>query len=86
MILRDALKEIVHRNKWTQKMLTEKAGYKSMSAITAPIAKGDMCVSTLIRLAGAAGYDLMLVRREPQEPEYPIRIDPTGNTENGDVD
>ena len=76
MVLKDALKEIVHRKKWTQKILTEKAGYRSMSAITTPIAKGDMCVSTLIRLANAAGYDLMLVRRDAPEPEYPIRIDP----------
>lgn len=71
----DALKEMLHRARLTQKGITEKAGYKSVSIVTAPIARGDIKISTLTRLANAAGYDVMLVRRDAVEPEYPIRID-----------
>lgn len=81
MLLRDALKEIVHRARTTQKGLAEMAGYKTSSAVTTPIAKNDMNVSTLIRIANAAGYDVMLVRRNALEPEYPILIEGGKETE-----
>ena len=71
----DALKEMIHRAKLTQKGLAEKAGYKTLSSVTTPIARGDITLSTLCRLANSAGYDVMLVRRDAVEPEYPIRID-----------
>lgn len=76
MQLGDALKEIIHRNRWTQKILAEKAGYKTLSVVTTPISRGDMYVSTLIKLANTAGYDVMLVRRNALEPEYPITLEP----------
>ena len=75
MKLGDALKELVHRSRKTQKSLAIEAGYKTVSSISTPIAKNDMHVSTLIRLSNAAGYDVMLVRRYAVEPEAPIRID-----------
>ena len=71
----DALKEMIHRAKLTQKGLAEKAGYKTLSSVTTPIARGDIKLSTLCRLANSAGYDVMLVRRDAVEPEYPIKID-----------
>ena len=71
----DALKEMIHRAKLTQKGLAEKAGYKTLSSVTTPIARGDIKLSTLCRLANSAVYDVMLVRRDAVEPEYPIRID-----------
>lgn len=81
MLLKDALKEIIHRSKKTQKTLAEAAGYKTVSAISTPIARNEMNVSTLLKLANAAGYDLMLVRRNALEPEYPILIEPMKETE-----
>lgn len=75
MQLGDALKEIIHRNKWTQKILAEKAGYKTVSVVSTPISRGDMYISTLIKLANTAGYDVVLVRRDNVEGEWPIRID-----------
>lgn len=75
MKVADALKEMIHRAKLTQKGLAEKAGYKTLSSVTTPIARGDIKLSTLCRLANTAGYDVMLVRRDAVEPEYPIRID-----------
>lgn len=81
MQLRDAIKEMVHRNRgWTQAILAEKAGFNSVSSVSTPIKKNDMHVSTLVRIANAAGYDLKLVRRSPLEPEYPIDIDPVIKT------
>lgn len=81
MTLSDALKELIHRSRMTQKKITEKSGYKTVSAISTPIAKNEMNVSTLIKFANAAGYDVMLVRRNAIEPEYPIRIDFAGKME-----
>ena len=81
MTLGEALREITHRSRMTQKKITELAGYKTVSAISTPIAKNDMNVSTLLKFANAAGYDVMLVRRNAIEPEYPIRIDFAGRAE-----
>lgn len=86
MILSLALKEMLHRAGITQKGLTERAGYKTLSSITSPIARNDMQVSTLVKFANVAGYDLMLVRRNAIEPEYPIRIDPKPETKKEDKD
>lgn len=71
-----ALKEMLHRSNFTQKKIAEAAGYKTVSCITTPIANNDMQVSTLVKFANLAGYDVMLVRRNALDPEYPIRIDP----------
>lgn len=76
MILGEALKEMMHRSRLTQRKIIEATGYKTLSSISTPIAKNDMNVSTLLKFANAAGYDVMLVRRNAIEPEYPIRIDP----------
>ena len=78
MILSDAIKEMVHRSGLTQKKLAERAGYKYVGSVTMPIANNNTSISTLYRLADAAGYDVMLVRRSPIEPEYPIKIDGYG--------
>ena len=81
MTLKDALKELAHRARMSQKGLAEAAGYQTMSAVSTPMARGDMKISTLARLADAAGYDVMLVRRSAVEPEFPIRIDPVKRKE-----
>lgn len=75
MQLSDALREMVHRAHTSQVRLVRDAGYVSQSVVSSPIARNEIKVSTLVRLADAAGYDVMLVRRNPVEPEYPIRID-----------
>lgn len=77
MNLGDALKEMVWRTRTTQKKLAEKAGYKTMSSISTPIKNNDMNVSTLLRIADAAGYDLLLVRRNTIEEQGPIKIEMT---------
>ena len=84
MTLSNALRELLHRSNSTQMSLSKKAGYNTGSAISTPIAKNDMHVSTLMRLADAAGYDVMLVRRSALEPEYPIRIDSAGKAVRND--
>lgn len=73
---RDAMKEMIHRSKTSQLKLAQDAGYKGCSTVSAPIARNDITLSTLLRLADAAGYDVMLVRREndPLAPEYPIKF------------
>lgn len=85
MKLADALREMAHRNGWRQIDFARNAGYKAVSVITAPIKRGDMYVSTLTKLANAAGYDLMLVRRNPLNHEYPITIDQKEEEDNGEA-
>lgn len=83
MLLKDALKEMAHRNRWKQSDLAQAAGYRTVSAISTPIKANDMRVSTLLRIANAAGYDLKLVRRSPLTPEYPIDIELPKKMEDG---
>lgn len=86
--LKDALKEIVHRRKTSQLKLAQAAGYKSCTALSGPITNNDMRLSTLIRIAKAAGYDVMLVAKvaDPLKPEQPIRFAlPEGKEEPRDI-
>ena len=77
MDIAEALKAMLKWSRMTQKSFAEKAGYRTVSCITSPIARKDMKVSTLLKFADTAGYDLMLVKRENVEGYPPIRIDPT---------
>lgn len=73
---KDAIKEMIHRAKTSQMKLAQDAGYKACSAISSPIARNDIMLSTLLRFTEAAGYDVILVRKEadPLSPEYPIGL------------
>ena len=83
MTLSNALKEILHRSKLTQRSIAEKAHSKSASIIGAPIARNDLSVSTLVKLAHIAGYRVALVRAEPDSfnPELPIYIGCAGSVD-----
>ena len=83
MTLGMALKEMLHRSGMTQSEVTTKAGYKTPSAIGTPIAKNEMNVSTLVKLAHVAGYKVVLVREnpDPMNPEYPIYIGCAGSVD-----
>ena len=70
-----AIKEMVHQSQSSQKKLAELAGYKHLSSVTTPIARNDLMLSSMVRLADALGYDLMLVKRENVDGYPPIRID-----------
>lgn len=71
-----AFKVMLAQEGLTQKRLAQAAGYKTVSAISTPLAKGDIMLSTLSRLAKAAGYTVCLVKDGANLEEYPpIRID-----------
>lgn len=78
MTLSEALKTMSKRSKLPYKKWGEKAGGVTYSVITSPITRNDAMVSTLVKLANAAGYDVLLVRRHALEPEEPIVIDCAG--------
>lgn len=73
MLLRNALKEIAKRSGFGQKKICNMAGYKSVSAISTPIARNDMNVSTLVRLANAVGFNVILTNKK-QIDESEIEI------------
>ena len=73
MLLRRALKEIAKRSGFGQKKICNMAGYKSVSAISTPIARNDMNVSTLVRLANAVGFSVIL-RNKNRAEEIEIEI------------
>lgn len=84
MTLAQALKTMSKRSKIPYKKWGEMAGGVSYSVITSPITRNDSMVSTLVRLANAAGYDVLLVRRHQLEYEEPIVIDLAGNVQRGE--
>lgn len=78
MTLSEALKTMAKRSGLTYKKWGERAGNHAYSVITTPIDRNDAHISTLVKLANAAGYDVLLVRRHALEPEEPIIIDEAG--------
>lgn len=83
MTLSDALKEMSKRSKIPYQKWGEMVGNDTYSVITSSITRGDAKVSTLVRLANAAGYDVLLVRRHQLEHEEPIVIDGAGKKNKG---
>lgn len=83
MTLSEALKTIAKRSNLTYVRWGELAGALTYGIISSPITRNDAKVSTLVKLANAAGYDVLLVRRHQLEHEDPIVIDHAGRPEKG---
>lgn len=83
MTLPEALKTMAKRSRLTYKRWGELAGGVTYSVITTPITRGDAKVSTLVKLAAAAGYDVVLVRKINLTGEEPILIDDAGRDKGG---
>lgn len=79
-----AIKEIVHQSHTSQKKLAEAAGYKHLSSVTTPIARNDLMLSSMIRLADALGYDVMLVKRHNIENQPNIVVERPSANEGAD--
>lgn len=75
MNLSEALKTMSKRSKLLYKIWAERIGVSTYGVISSAINRNDCKVSTLVRLANAAGYDVLLVRRHQLEHEEPIVID-----------
>lgn len=78
MTLSEALKTMSKRSKIPYKKWGKMVGNDTHSVITTPITRNDAMVSTLVKIANAAGYDVLLVRRHQLEHEEPIVIDKAG--------
>lgn len=78
MTLADAVKEISKRSKLPYKTWAKMAGGVTEGVIDTVIRRNSCKVSTLMRLANVAGYDILLVRRHQLEHEAPIVIDKVG--------
>lgn len=83
MTLSNAIRELSKRSKLTYSKWGKLAGDVSMGVISSPVQRNDAKVSTLVKLANVAGYDVLLVRRHALEYEEPIVIDQVGRTGNG---
>lgn len=70
MTLSDALRLMANKSGLTYAQWGERAGGVAYSTISSPIDRNDMKVSTLVRLADVAGYDLLLLRRPDAEGRY----------------
>lgn len=84
MDLTNALKTMANRSKLSYKKWASLAGCVTYGVISSPITRNDAKVSTLIKLANAAGYDVLLVRRHQLDYEEPIVIDRAGKGYDGD--
>lgn len=78
MTLSEALKAVAKRSKISYQKWGKMVGNDTYSVITSSITRNECMVSTLVRLANAAGYDVLLVRRHQLEHEEPIVIDKAG--------
>lgn len=78
MTLSEALKTMSKRSKIPYQKWGKLVGNDTYSVITTIITRNDAMVSTLVRLANAAGYDVLLVHRHQLEYEEPIVIDNAG--------
>lgn len=85
MTLSEALKTMSKRSKIPYQKWGKLVGNDTYSVITTIITRNDAMVSTLVRLANAAGYDVLLVRRHQLEHEEPIVIDNAGKKNAGAV-
>lgn len=81
MTLSEALKTMSKRSRLPYKKWAKLAGNYTYSVISTPITRNDCKVSTLVKLAQTAGYDVLLVRRHQLEYEEPIVIDQVGKKE-----
>lgn len=61
MTISEALKELVKSSGLSQRAFIAKAGYAGASSIANPIKNNDLNVSTLIRFADTAGYEVALI-------------------------
>lgn len=76
MEFKKAMNVLMAQEGISQKKWTEEAGYKTVSAISTPMSKGDIMLSTLCRLAKSVGYSVCLVKDGPNEEGYlPIPVD-----------
>lgn len=78
LTLGDAVKELSKRSKLTYKTWAKMAGGVTEGVIDTVIRRNSCTVLTLMRLANAAGYDILLVRKHQLEHEEPIVIDKVG--------
>ena len=62
--INEVFRKILKKKGMTQKELVESAGYKSISILTTPMYRGDMMITTMFRLAEAAGYTVCLISGE----------------------
>lgn len=86
MTLSEALKTMAKRSRLPYKKWAKLAGNYAYSVISTPITRNDCKVSTLVKLAKTAGYDVLLVRRHQLEHEEPIVIDQAGREKKEDSD
>lgn len=84
MTLAEALKTMSKRSKLPYQKWGNMVGNDTYSVITSSITRNECMVSTLVRLANAAGYDVLLVKRHQLEHEEPIVIDRVGKKDKGE--
>lgn len=84
MTLSAVIKLVSKRSRLSYKTWAEKSGLSTDGVITTVIVRNNCNVATLVKLANAAGYDVLLVRRHAFEYEEPIVIDCAGKEKTGD--
>lgn len=83
MTLSEALKEVKKRSKITYKKWGDPGFGVTINVVKSAVHRNECKISTLIRCANAAGYDVLLVRRHPIVYEEPIIIDQAGTVDGG---
>lgn len=75
MTVSECIQEMIYRSRKNRAELTRELGRKNCSSISNYIAGGNVHASVLLKIAESCGYEIQLVRKNPDLPERPIVLD-----------
>lgn len=76
MKLADAVRQMIKEKKTTQRSVALKMGYKSQSPFGTMLSRGNMNVTTLVKIANLLDYEVVLQPVKPgKKPEGQIAIE-----------
>ena len=75
MTLSECIQEMIYRSRKNRVELTRELGLKDRSSISNYIAGGNVRTSVLLKIAESCGYEIQLIRKNPDLPERPIVLD-----------
>ena len=75
MTLSECIQEMIYRSRKSRAELARELGRKNSSSISNYVAGGNVHTSVLLKIAQSCGYEIQLIRKNPDLPERPIVLD-----------
>lgn len=84
MTLTNALRTISKRTGLSYVKWGKLAGWDSKGVVWAAVCRNDAMFSSVLKIVGAAGYDIYVVKKRRKPLEEPILIDSAGRSKGGE--